>query len=242
MLRPELLEKWNFISCQPKNSFISKKNEVSLYTFVDANHQKRDYIVKTHTSTFLCKREAEVLTHLIRGGLTVPKIIDAEDNFIVLEYIKGPTLLNWTSDREQAAEGQTMHNEVRQVLQNLADWLSFCYALLHRVYAKSMILGDVNFRNFIIADQIYGLDFEEYREGNPAEDIGALCAFALTYDPAFTLWKYHFVMAVRDIIAASLKLPWETVFAHMQTELERISSRRKTDYLHHEMVDLIKRA
>ncbi|HZK25694.1 MAG TPA: hypothetical protein VFC74_09985, partial [Oscillospiraceae bacterium] len=59
------------------------------------------------------------------------------------------------------------------------------------------------------------------------EDIGKFCAFVLTYDPAFTFWKYQFILAVKETLVKKLKLPWSAVFLEMEKELQRMSERRQ---------------
>ena len=71
------------------------------------------------------------------------------------------------------------------MLEQLAAWFVNCYRILDDFYGYSIALNDVNLRNFIAAERIYGLDFEDCRAGTKVEDMGKFCAFALTLRSCF---------------------------------------------------------
>lgn len=223
MFELEFCKKFNIVSYQLEKRFYSKKNEVALYSFCDAKNNLKKWVVKHFSSPRRCRKEAKVLKILSSSGLAVPGIIYSTNHCIIMEYIQGETLLAWLEKSEQTAApvaGTT------GLLTALASWLQDAYQALHRAYGHSMILGDVNLRNFVLSECIYGLDFEECRAGSPEEDLGRLCAFVLTYNPGFTLWKYRFVAAIKNVIAAELNLSWQRVFTEMLKELEQMSKRR----------------
>lgn len=102
-------------------------------------------------------------------------------------------------------------------------------------------MGDVNFRNFIIREKIYGLDLEECREGKIEEDIGSLCAFALTYSPSFTPWNIAMAKEMFRILSSELGLDKELLKQEIQREILAISIKRKTihETMRFQMLDLL---
>jgi hypothetical protein len=240
MFARDFCKKWDIASYHCRERFASKKNEVALYTFINSQGQAWDWVVKKYCQPQSSNKEAEILTVLYTAGLTVPKLIAAADNYLVLEYIKGQNLLTWCEEQEKKTQGQTITQEVVTVLEQLAAWFVNCYRILDDFYGYSIALNDVNLRNFIAAERIYGLDFEDCRAGTKVEDMGKFCAFALTYDPAFTFWKYQFILAVKDIIIKRLELPWNAVFLEMGKELQRMSQRRQRQDFSLDRLDAIK--
>lgn len=202
--------------------FYSKKNEVSLYNFLDFRGDIEKYVVKRYIRGNMA-REKAVLEILSAGGGAVPKLQFAGEDYLVLQYLDGVTMLDWLEERDK--EPPWPDSVIRCVTQ-WALWFRHCYQLLEKSCGQPMILGDVNWRNFILADKIYGLDFEECREGKKEEDIGKLCAFALTYDPAYTHFKERMVAAIRDIFSEKLGLSSRDISMEMQKELAAIKKRR----------------
>ena len=72
----------------------------------------------------------------------------------------------------------------------LAEW----FVEFHnhfRINNQFRIRGDSILRNFILTDQIWGVDFEESRIGKVVEDIAGMCSSILSTDPMFTYEKFQ---------------------------------------------------
>lgn len=131
---------------------------------------------------FTCKedftRELNALIVLNNSGSPVPRLLSHRDNKLYMQYIEGECMVDSIS---KSPEEKTML---------LGNCLESLYKGLKEGYpGKSMILGDMNLRNFIFSNKknmVYRVDFESLQEGCIERDIGELCAFCLSYDPAFT--------------------------------------------------------
>ncbi len=83
-----------------------------------------------------------------------------------------------------------------------------------------------------MSDNIYGLDFEDCREGLPEQDIGRFCAFLLTYIPSFTPFKINAARQAFGTISRGLGLNRKTVLMEIEKELTAISRRRRMEVPH----------
>jgi tRNA A-37 threonylcarbamoyl transferase component Bud32 len=119
--------------------------------------------------------------------LNIPNLIgiDRENNIIIMSYIFGKNLCDTINDN-------TIPTELKKrYLFGLAEW----FANFHKHFSKNdrfIIRGDSILRNFIVTNRVWGVDFEESRIGNPAEDIGSICSSILSTDPMFTNDKFLF--------------------------------------------------
>ncbi|NLN07323.1 MAG: phosphotransferase [Firmicutes bacterium] len=213
------------MSCEHRADLPSKKNKVSLYRLQMAGEGEKHWVVKRFAAAERCKKEAEILAVLKAAGVAVPRLIFAAENYLILEYIAGRTLLAWLEETEEIQEGQ-LQTGPEPVAEQLSDWLVSCYAALDKAYGEPQILWDVQLRNFLLADRLYGLDFEECKRGRPETDIGRLFAFILTYHPPFTACKFGFVAALRASLALRLPLSWQLVADEITREFTRMQKRR----------------
>ncbi|HHX74365.1 MAG TPA: phosphotransferase [Firmicutes bacterium] len=225
MLSAEFCRREGIMSCEHKADLPSKKNKVSLYRLQTAAEGEKHWVVKRFAAAIRCKKEAEILAVLATAGVAVPRLIFAADNYLILEYIPGRTLLAWLEETEGMKEGQ-QQTDHEPVAEQLSDWLVSCYAALEQVYGEPHILWDVQLRNFLLADRLYGLDFEECKRGRPETDIGRLFAFILTYHPPFTACKFDFVAALRASLVPRLPLSWQLVADEADREFTRMQKRR----------------
>jgi tRNA A-37 threonylcarbamoyl transferase component Bud32 len=224
----EFLTKQNIVSFQFIRRFYSKKNEVSLVQFTDSLGLKREWVVKKYNDPKNIKMEGEILKQLYTGGLSVPKMIHVGVTSIIMENIKGITLLEWIEDKEKESVAKPgCRVEVLKTIEELAHWLKRFYEIMAVADSENIILGDTNFRNFIVADKLYGVDFENCQRGKVEEDIGKLCAFALTYDPPFTEWKCMLADAINEIMSDILQISSGSINVEMIKELTEIFRRRK---------------
>lgn len=172
--------------------FKSKKNN-NFLTMID----NQLYVLKIYSPDFQSNAETEfkVLTKAYNAGVLVPKPIEYWPNKAILtQYIKGDNLCDVFNKNISPAYGIA-----------LAHW----YASYHKITknSKSMVLlkGDSILKNFIVTDEdiyvnrgsINGIDFEEAHYGDPALDIGQICASILNTDPMFTVSK---VVICNDLI------------------------------------------
>jgi len=118
--------------------------------------------------------EYKNLKKISKAGLNVPELLFKSENCLILEYIPG-NLVNDLTER----------HDLGSWIEELANWM----IKLHQIKncKKSLLKSDSNLRNFIFNGRnIYGLDFEEMRYGDPREDLADICFFLLTNFPSFT--------------------------------------------------------
>jgi tRNA A-37 threonylcarbamoyl transferase component Bud32 len=198
--------------------FKSKRNDVYLIK----DQSENEYVMKKFKCPEDMKKELEMLILLKERNINVPKVILWHDNTIIMEFIKGKTLLEIFEEYEKENVAP------QEIIEELYDWLVDFYALFKQDSNTSVIFGDVNFSNFIVADKIYGIDFEMCSHGEIEQDIGRLCAFALSYSPEFTDWKINFARAMDKYFVKKMrlnpmkvKLAMEEKFAQRGIEKER---------------------
>ena len=117
--------------------------------------------------------ELQILKSSWEKSLAVPEVIEARKGVILMDYIKGETLVD-------------VLNRTFEI--SLVDMLAEWYYNYHT--AHDMIKGDPRLRNFIHNnDQIFGVDYEESRPGPWILDIGGAAASLLDTDPIFDVKK-----------------------------------------------------
>ena len=195
----------------------SKRNQV--HRIIEDN---RSYIKKTFTESENMRKEIQVLRALKKEGCNVPEILEVFEDTLYLEDLGEVTLLDWYERKEK-------ENTVDYVdmIEKLCEWMKSFYSITYNCYDQSMILSDVNFRNFLIKDnEIYGIDFEESHAGNIETDAGKLAAFSMTYHPEMTKWKLRFAEELEKILSLELNLNKELVMKEKEKELRQIKNRR----------------
>lgn len=153
---------------KPLRRLPSKKNSVFL---VERNGTLT--VLKIYDSN-RWENEAAVLRKARAQGVAVPDVIDAMDGMVFLEYIAGDTV-NDILNREYSPGP----------VYAVCSWL----AGFHKAFydnGRVIVKSDAIFKNFILSDKVYGVDFELSHEGIPEEDIGEMIAFLLDTEPAFT--------------------------------------------------------
>lgn len=190
--------------------FKSKRNTVRL------SHQ---HVEKIHISAESAKFEADRLTHLYSKGLAVPRVITLNGEVIIMEYIKAtplPDMIDhWEQNPDPAAQ--------KLAMESVVVWLFKYYEIL-----EGESRGDINGRNFLFdGEKLWGVDFEERGIDTPLVDIGRLCAFILSYEPAHTQLKKELV----EIIIKQSGLDHEQVLQEQEKSLEFLKQRRNGNYL-----------
>lgn len=208
---------------QVKEKFKSKKNDVYLIEAADVAENSFKWVIKIYDNEENQKKEVKFLEFLNRNKVKVPAVYCIGSNYIIMEYISCWTILDYLSKCE---ENDVEIDRIKSFILSLSSWLKSFY---QTVKARgNYILGDVNYRNFMFIDEnnIYGIDFENCYWGKKEEDVGRICAFGLTYHPAFTTWKYRFVNKLLQIISAELSLNIDHVKQECLKELTDIKMRR----------------
>ncbi|MDG6218872.1 MAG: phosphotransferase [Candidatus Thermoplasmatota archaeon] len=161
-------------------TFQSKKHTVSFITI-----NKKPFVLKWYQPGFkknmLC--EYQILSN---SSINFAKPIVFEKNekyqFLLLEYIKGTNLCDILNMNEIQLD------EKIHIIHLLAHW----FAQFHQHFQtekETLLHGDAHIRNFLYANKIFGLDFEETHPGLPIEDLADVSASILTTNPQFTKEK-----------------------------------------------------
>jgi len=200
-----------------QQNFKSKKNTVA-YVVLDGKPR----IVKWFAPGF--KRQMETEYSTLRKGSSILNMPisyekDSDNNVLLMNYIIGENLCDVIND------GKTVFSENQRIMVLLADW----FARFHRYFKTEdqfYIRGDSVLRNFILADCIWGVDFEESRAGKPVEDIAGMCSSILSTDPMCTSEKFQlcktFITAYEDSVKWNLEnINEEFAYALLETMCRR---------------------
>lgn len=201
-----------------KVKLTSKRNKV--YRLIE---DEGNSIFKTFIDKEDMKMELSILRLLNRRNCRVPEVLRVTSDSIYLEDLGDETLLDWYERSENANA-----DNILPVILKLSDWFEAFYDTLRSSKYSNYIMGDVNFRNFLIKNgEIYGIDFEQCREGKIEEDLGKLAAYSLTYDPMMTDWKKNFVKLLIEKLSIKLDISKDDISSEMDKELIKIRLRRE---------------
>ena len=204
--------------------FKSKRNQV----FLVKSKSNEKYVLKKYRKRKFLEKEFEILRKLNKKEINVPEIIYKSNQYILLEYVKGETLLSFILKKERE---KANYKEFNKIFQEIYNWLNSFYQV-YREDKINLIKGDINLRNFILKKikknkvKIYGLDFENPKIGNKEEDIGKICAFTICYAPEFSQWKIGFVKRFFEFMNLNLELNSDLVCRNYHRELNSIKRRR----------------
>lgn len=165
-----------------QEKFESKKNTVAYVTL-----DNKPRILKMFVPGL--KRQMKIEYNILKEGsskLNIPSVyeMDEENNVLIMSYIVGENLCDLINDEK------TTIDEKKRLMMLLAEWLADFHNHF-KTEDQFCIRGDSTLRNFILTDRIWGVDFEESREGKIIEDIAGICASILTTDPMFTSEKFQ---------------------------------------------------
>jgi len=160
----------------------SKKNTVAYVTFKD-----KPRVLKWFVPGFTQQMKNEY--NILKKGaakLNIPAIyeMDEENNVLITNYIIGENLCDIINNEN------TTKKEKQNLMILLAEWF-FDFHNFFKTDEGFKIRGDSTLRNFILTDRIWGVDFEESRQGKIIEDIAGMCASILSTDPMFTSEKFQ---------------------------------------------------
>jgi hypothetical protein len=212
-----------------KRKFQSRKNEVYLVELRKSNGLVIPSVLKKYINSNENKsKETFLLRVSLENGLSVPKIYFEGADYILLEYIDGDTFLDTLVDLENN-QGENIGNEKNyEVFFELFTWLQKFHSLTKETIGKGYIFEDINFRNFIVSDKIYGIDLEDCHYGAYKErDGGRFCAFLLTYSPSFTSWKVKVARQTIEILTKEFGYNSELLKKEINKEFIEIQKRRK---------------
>ncbi len=226
-LEQEFIETRNIIEYSVDKQFFSKKNRVHLVRAVLNDCTEQLFVVKEYPEQVSpVNMEASLLVALDKKGLSVPKLYYKGKGSIVMEYIRGATLVDALTDAEYYTRKSRDYINIKGLAEHLARWLDGFYRTSSQITGKSTILQDINLRNFLLGYKLYGIDFEDCREGLIEEDMGRLLAFIVTYEPAFTTFKMGFAREVYYALAKRMPLNRDRVIAEASKEFDAIRERR----------------
>lgn len=180
--------------------FISKKNNVSLYQLIDNEKKKQYVVIKKFENGDAYKKELSIYRRLIRHYdeserlLNFPKLLGHDDSkfLLILDYVKGDNVLELL----EYYESINFIEQSSQILIKVLEWLEKFYIAIG--ITGDEVFGDVNLRNFIIADnEVFGVDFENVKSGKRKSEIIEVLAFYMLYDPIRSDIKKSVVSLVR---------------------------------------------
>ncbi len=207
--------------------FFSKKNRVYLVKGRCANGDTLDFVLKEYNvSGSSMQKEANFLEGLHREGVDVPQLYYRGERSIIMEYIRGATLIDTMTDVEYIAGKSRDYINVKGIATHLARWLDSFYRAAEKITGKNTILWDINLRNFLVDFKLYGIDFENCREGAVEEDAGRLMAFIVTYEPAFTPFKIQFAQEICNALKTRISLDRKRIAREVLKEFDAIEKRR----------------
>jgi len=125
---------------------------------------------------------------------------DTDNNVLILSYIVGKNLCDVINDPATNVEDK------QHVIEQLAHWIVRFHTHF-KTEESFMIRGDASLRNFILSrGKIWGVDFEESRQGKPVEDVAGICASLLTTDPMFSDEKFR--LCTKFLESYRKETPW----------------------------------
>jgi len=203
--------------------FYSRKNFVYLVRRKGEDQQKL-YVIKVYHGANKERRkknEEFFLADLKKSLISVPEIISAGEDFLLMEYLESMTLLDVLVESEI-----NIRNDIEPFYRTL-DLINNFNLHASSLKGESYILKDMNLRNFIFSSgRIWRIDLEDSSPGLIEEDYGMLLAFILTYNPVFTRWKLSKTGDLLDNISIKYKVDIDLVISEMKKELVSIEERR----------------
>lgn len=201
-----------------KKEYHSKKNTVVLIL-----NDKDSFIVKVfHPSNRKSmQRETQILS-VLPSNINHPMIyqIDYENNLVKMEYINGENLCDFLHNTKISIDRKN------KVIDQLARW----FASFHQLYKSNktvLLKGDAHIRNFIVSnEQIFGVDFEESKNGKTSIDIADCCASILLTSPIFTDEKLNWCKQLITIYQNSVPWVLDDIEQELDNSLKNVINRR----------------
>jgi hypothetical protein len=159
-----------------------------------------------------------------KSGIYVPGIFYSGDNFLITDFVRGGTLLEYLLSRETG--NKDIRPDRTNPLAAACKMINDFYSISKEITGYHCVFGDVNLRNFIAGSALYRIDLEDWRKGNLSEDFGKLIAFILTYDPAFSDWKIKLGREMIKFINDSFYIKKGELHIEINREFESMIKRR----------------
>ncbi|MBR2743622.1 MAG: hypothetical protein IKD89_08570 [Clostridia bacterium] len=167
-----------------KEAYPSRHNEIYMACALNPDCMLIEYMLKSPRDI---EFEAKMLTFLYENGVKVPKIMARDDKTLMIEYLRGGTLVDTLADCEKNG------GDFTEAASALRDWLvSFHKVCAGFPDAKITSAGDLSLTNFTLAPAgvVYGYDFEngDYT-GSFEDDLHTLAAEILLCDKCSAEFK-----------------------------------------------------
>ena len=194
--------------------FDSKKNQAFLVKLdtLENNRQNRQFVIKIYNEENKSKSKTEITTiiQLSDLGISVPRVKEYSNYYLLMEYIPGKTLLQIIDEVIKSNSPMVKKDQdLNSIIEQLSNWFFklHYYTFESSVKGSSLLKGDCTMKNFIVDERsqmIYGVDFEESRRDEPVIDIGSVCAAILTIKPMFSKLDFdlcrQFVQSYRECL------------------------------------------
>jgi len=215
--------KFNGIEYIKVKKYFSRLN--SVFLIESLNDKKEKFILKDF------ENNSDMINAELNGMKIFenfsPKVYFSDQRYLVHEYIPGNTFLSSYEEAEKT------DSDPELMINSFVEFLKTAYES-----APGYILGDINFNNFIIRESkpeisrtlpISFIDYENVKPGEIEEDLGRMMAFALTYDPVFTDWKFGFVAEFIERAVKFLKADKAKMLFYAEKEFEAMNVRRRLE-------------
>ncbi len=144
MMLRGFMGEYRVAECIIHERYPSKKNQVFRIKTVYFDGNEKNFVVKVFRPERSCLlgKEAEFLKGLYKRGVKVPAVEYTGENYIVMEYIKGPTFLQVLESMEN--EGESGFEEVCRLTERLYGWLKDFYSDSRQFAKADIILWDTS--------------------------------------------------------------------------------------------------
>lgn len=129
---------------------VSKRNKVNIVEYKGQEAVRKDFMLKADYA-----REKEFY-HNYSEKLQVPKVLEAGSDFFIIEYIKAKNFYEILEEQEQNGFDEKPWSL-------LWEWIANCHSISGKIPSEG------NLRNYLwdqTNECVYGIDFEEYHEGD----------------------------------------------------------------------------
>lgn len=153
------------------------------------NYHDKKSVIKIYNENDRPQKEAELMKVISITGYA-PKVYEARDNYLIVEYIEGKNL----ADQYKLA---TMTDD-EDLLVNIASRLCIFLQMFYTM-KEGCILGKIDFEDFILVeDRCCCVSFCEAKHGLPFQDVAGVLAYALCNCVGNVYSSYPFVKKVLD--------------------------------------------
>lgn len=192
-------------------SFTSKRNEVFL-----AQTGNGPCVVKRFADREDANREKEIYSLLSESSLPTAELLFADECELRLSYIEGDNFTELLERQEDSGSA------------DFAPWEALAAWLVRFHKETGLVMTDCNLRNFICGEdgRVFGIDFEESREGSFLTMAGSVCAFVELYHPEKTPVKQSVSGFLQSKFAEYAGIPRKTIAEETERQEAVILERR----------------